>query len=85
MQINIKTSTSWHYVQSTKNKNPVKFLQHIKKKIMQLPLCSIVMQNIWELKEFQSCSLLLVYGWLWSKTGVNFLDQGTLKSAIHQE
>ena len=34
------------YVQSTQNRNLVTFLQYIKKKVSQLPLCSIVMQNI---------------------------------------
>ena len=32
---------------------------------------------------FQPCSLLLAFGWLWSKMGVAFL--GTLKFAISQE
>ena len=33
------------YVQSTQNRNLVIFLQHIKKRVLQLLLCSIVMQN----------------------------------------
>ena len=34
------------YVQSTQNRNLVIFLQDIKKKLSQLLLCSILMQNI---------------------------------------
>ena len=34
------------YIQSTKNRKLVTFLQHIKKRVLQLLLCSIVMQNI---------------------------------------
>ena len=34
------------YIQSTKNRKLVIFLQYIKKKVLQLLLCSIVMQNI---------------------------------------
>ena len=34
------------YVQSRQNRNLVIFLQYIKKKVSQLPLCSVVMQNI---------------------------------------
>ena len=34
------------HVQSTQNRKLVKFLQYIKKKVMQLLLCSIVMQDI---------------------------------------
>ena len=34
------------YVQSTKNRKLVIFLQYIKKRVLQLLLCSIVMQNI---------------------------------------
>ena len=50
MQMNIKVSTSWdyflmkvaRYVQSTQNRKLVIFLQ----RVLQLLLCSIVMQNI---------------------------------------
>ena len=49
MQMNIKVSTSWHYcfdgsghLQSTQNSKLVIFLQ----RVLQLLLCSIVMQNI---------------------------------------
>ena len=34
------------HVQSTQNKKLVKFLQYFKKKVLQLHLCSIGMQNI---------------------------------------
>ena len=49
------------HVQSTQNKRLVIFLQYITKKVSQLLLCSIVMQNIQNFRGFQSSSLLAAY------------------------
>ena len=53
MQINIKVLQVGiifmevaRHVQSTQNRKLVMFLQYIKKKVLQLFLCSIVIQNI---------------------------------------
>ena len=57
MQINIKVSTNWklvlsflvevaRHVQSTRNRKFIIFLQYVKKKVLQLLLCCIVMQKI---------------------------------------
>ena len=34
------------YIQSTQNRNLVIFLEYIKKKVLQIILCSIVIQNM---------------------------------------
>ena len=51
--VNIKVSTSWYYFegggqacQSCEIRNLVIFLQYLQKKVSQLVLCSIAMQNI---------------------------------------
>ena len=54
------------YVQNTKNRKLVMFLQS-KEKILQLLLCSSVMKNYW-------------MGML--KKGQDLLDQGTLKCGV---
>ena len=43
------------------NRKLVIFLQHIKKKVSQLLLCFIVMQNVRYFTGVQSCSLLYIY------------------------
>ena len=48
------------HVQSTQNRKLVIFLQYIKKKVLHLLLCSIVMQNIQIFYGGQSCLLFLV-------------------------
>ena len=48
------------YVQNTQNRKLVIFLQYLKKNMLQLLLCSIVMQNIQIFYGVQSCLLLLV-------------------------
>ena len=48
------------HVQSTQNRKFVIFLQYIKKKVLQLLLRSVVMQNIQIFYGFKSSSLLLV-------------------------
>ena len=54
------------HVQSTENRKLVIFLQHIKKKMLQLLLCSIVMQNIQIFYKgsvmFLTCSLIYLSG-----------------------
>ena len=47
------------HVQNTQNRKLVIFLQYIKKKLLQLPLCYIVMRNRY-FSGVHSCSLLLV-------------------------
>ena len=48
------------HVRSTRNRQLIKFLQYIKKTVMQLLLCSIMIQSIQIFMVFQSYSLLLV-------------------------
>ena len=91
IQVNIKTSTSWHYffdgirhVHSTQNRKLVKFLQYIKKKVMQLLFCSIVMQNIQILYGVSVMFILTCFWVVVVKNGCDLLDQGTLKSALFQ-
>ena len=52
------------HIQSTQNRKLVIFLQYIKKKVLQLLLCSIVMQNIQIFFGGQSFSLLHVRCWV---------------------
>ena len=72
------------HVQSTQNRKLVKFLQYIKKNVLQLLLCSIVMQNIQIL--YGVPVMFVVSFWvIVVKNGCGLLDQGILKSAITQE
>ena len=43
---NLKVSTSFRHVQITENRMLVMYLQNLQKKLSQLLLCSIVIQNI---------------------------------------
>ena len=73
------------HVQSTQNRKLVNFLQYITKKVSQLHLCSIVMQNI---QILYGVPVMFVVTCLWVivvENGCILLDQGTLKSAISQE
>ena len=73
------------HVQSTQNRKLVKFLQCIKKNVMQLLLYSTVMQNI---QIFYEVPVMFVATCFWVvvvKNGRGLLDQGTLKSAVSQE
>ena len=73
------------HVQSTQKRKLVKFLQYIKKKVLQLLLCSIVMQKI---QIFYGDPVMFVVVCFWvvvAENGCGLLDQGTLKSAISQE
>ena len=76
MQENIKVSTSWHYRFRSKWLDMFKVLKidrklaiflQFKEKILQLLLCSTVLQNYW-------------VGML--KNGRDLLDQGNLKSGV---
>ena len=70
------------HVKSTQNRKLVKFLQYIKKKVMQLLLCYIVMQNI---QILYGVTVMFVVTCFWVvvvKNGGGLLDQGTIKSAI---
>ena len=60
------------HVQSTKNRKLVIFLQYIQKKVSQLLLCLILIQKIGYFMKVQSCSLLLVFWWLWPKMRAAF-------------
>ena len=71
------------HVRSTQNRMLVIFLQYIKKKVLQLLLCSIVMQNI---QIFYGSPVMLVVTCFWVfvvKNGRCLLDHRTLKSAIY--
>ena len=73
------------HAQSIQNRRLEKFLQYVKKKVMQLLLCSTVMQNI---QIFDGVPVIFVGTCFWVvvvKNGCDLLDQGTLKSAISQE
>ena len=61
-------------VQSTENMKLLRFLQYVKKKVLQLLLCFVVMQNIRILYgvPVMFIVMFLVFGWLWSKIGVAF-------------
>ena len=68
MQIKIKVSCKLalsflmdRHVRSTKNRELLMFLWHIKKKVLQLLLYSIVMQNIQMFTRVHLCLLLLVF------------------------
>ena len=79
MQENIKVSTSWHYRFRSKWLDMSKVLKidrklaiflQFKEKILQLLLCSTVLQNYW-------------VGML--KNGRDLLDEGNLKSGVFQK
>ena len=71
------------HVQNTENRKLVKFVQYITKNILQLLLCSIMMQNI---QIFYGVPVMFFVTCFWVvvvKNGCGSLDQGTLKSAIY--
>ena len=71
------------HVQSTQKRELLIFLLYIKKKVLQLLLCSIVMQNI---QIFYGGSVMFIVTCFWVvvvKNGCSLLNHGTLKSAIH--
>ena len=78
MQINIKTSTSWIMVFDESNQTCPKyskwkvrnFLKYVKKMYYNCFCVLLWCKTIKYFAGFQSCSLLLVIGWLWSKMGV---------------
>ena len=73
------------HVRSTQNRNLVTFLQYIKKNVIQLLLCSVVMQNI---QMFYGVPVMFIVACFWVvavKNGCELSDQGTLKSATSQE
>ena len=59
-------------VQSTQNRKLVNVLQYVKKKVLQMLLCSIVMQNIQILYGVPAIFVVICFGWLWSKMHVVF-------------
>ena len=59
-------------VQSTQNRKLVNVLQYVKKKVLQMLLCSIVMQNIQILYEVPAIFVVICFGRLWSKMHVVF-------------
>ena len=73
------------HVQSTQNMKLVTFLKYIKKKVLQLLLCSIVKQNI---QMLYGVPVIFVVTCFWVavvKNEYDFLDQRTLKFAISQK
>ena len=73
------------HAQSTQDRKLVKLLQYIKKKVMQLLLCSIVMQSIQIFYVVPFMFAVFCFCVVVVKNGCGPLDQGTLKSAISQE
>ena len=73
------------HVQSTQNRKLVQFLQYIKKKVLQLLLCYILMQNIQILYGVPVMFVVTLFWVVVVKSGCGPLDHGTLKSAIFQE
>ena len=73
------------HVQSTQNRKLEKFLQYIKEKVLQLLLCSIVMQNIKILYEVPVMFVVTCFCVVVVKSGRGLLDHGTLKFALSQE
>ena len=71
------------HVQSTQNRKLVKFLQYIKKNVLQLLLCSIVMQNIQILYGVPVMFVVTCFWVVVVKNGCGL--QEILKSAISQE
>ena len=73
------------HAQSTQNRKLAIFLQ-LKEKILQLLLCSIVMQNIQIFYEVPVMFDVTCFWIVVVKNGCSVLDQGTLKSVyISQE
>ena len=62
------SQTRWKY---TENRKLVNFLQYTKKKVMQLLLCSIVMQNI-QILNGVPVMFVIVFEWSFSKMSVAF-------------
>ena len=73
------------HVQATQNRKLVKFLQYIKKNVLQLLLCSIVMQNIQILYGVPVIFVVTCIQVVVVKIGRGILDHGTLKSAVSHE
>ena len=72
------------HVQSTRKRKFV-FEQYVKKKVLQLPLCSILMQNI-QIIYWVPAMFVVTYFWVAvAKYGRDLLHHGTLKSAVSQE
>ena len=72
------------HVQSTKKGSLLNF-SNILKKVLQLLLCSIVMQNI-QILYWVPVMFVVTYFWVVVvKNGRGPLDHGTLKSAVSQE
>ena len=72
------------HVQSTKKGSLLNF-SNILKKVLQLLLCSIVMQNI-QILYWVPVMFVVTYFWVAVvKNGHGLLDHGTLKSAVSQE
>ena len=58
------------HAQNTQNRKLVKCLQYIKKKVLQLLLCSIAMQNIQILYGVLVMFVVTCFWWLWLKMGL---------------
>ena len=72
------------HVQSTKKGSLLNF-SNILKKVLQLLLCSIVMQNI-QILDWVPVVFVVTYFWVAVfKNGRGLLDHGTLKSEVSQE
>ena len=71
------------HVQSTKKGSLLNFSNALKK-VLQLLLCSIVMQNI-QILYWVPVMFVVTYFWVAVvKNGCGLLDHGTLKSAVSQ-
>ena len=72
------------HVQSNE-KGSLSSFSNISKKLLQLLLCSIVMQNI-QILYWVPVMFVVTYFWVAVvKNGRGLLDHGTLKSAVSQE
>ena len=65
------------HVESTQIRKLVKFLQYIKKRVMQLLLCFIVMQNI-QILYGVPVMFIICFWVVMVKNGCGLLDRGTL-------
>ena len=73
------------HLQSTQNRKFVIFWQYVKKRVSQLLLCSIAIQNI---QILYGVLFMFVFTCFWVVVVKNLhglLDHGTLKSALSQE
>ena len=61
------------HVQSTQKRKFVKLWQYIKKKYSNCFCVLLWSKTVRYFTGFQSCLLLLIFGWLWSKMSVAFL------------